>query len=247
MKKLLFVFLLTTVSVICTFAQSIPLGTGEWAPFAGQNLKNLGFVNDVAAKAFALEGITVSFDFKPWARIESETFNGIYAASPGWASTAERKERFFYSKDPIMTDGSILISLAGSSFTWNSMNDLKKYTIGSNRADYYVSDLRKAGVRVVELDTYTQGITMLLAKRFDALIINGAVGRQLLRSLPASDKSKLIVSAKDYDSTGYYILFSRKYPNVQSLISKFEAGFEKLRKSGEYDKMVKDLQNGVYD
>jgi len=82
-----------------SYAEEITVVSGEWEPFAGEKLKNLGFINDVFKEAMKLESIEVKFDFRPWKRAEVQTSKGKYVASPGgWVKNAEREKDFFSMK-----------------------------------------------------------------------------------------------------------------------------------------------------
>lgn len=127
------------------------------------------------------------------------------------------------------------------------MSDLKQFTIGSNRADYDVKALTEIGVKVQELNEYPQGIKMLLAKRFDAFLVNEAVGRKLIRDLSAEEQAKIQIHPLAYDENFSFLMFSKNYPNVEALVEKYDSGFEKIQKSGLYQTMVQDLYKGKYD
>ncbi|ACK48629.1 extracellular solute-binding protein family 3 [Shewanella baltica OS223] len=247
MSKFLLFLILTMSAFVSAANQDVLIGSGEWSPYAGAKLKGLGFLNDVVTIAFEQEGITAKFEFKPWARIEVETGNGYFLASPGWSIQEDRKAQYLFSKKPIIVSRSVFIERIGSQFDWKIMSDLKQFTIGSNRADYYVKALTEIGVKVQELNEYPQGIKMLLAKRFDAFIVNEAVGLKLIRDLSAEEQAKIQIHPLAYDENFSFLMFSKNYPNVEAFVEKYDSGFEKIQKSGLYQTMVQDLYKGKYD
>ncbi|MDP4983785.1 substrate-binding periplasmic protein [Pseudoalteromonas tunicata] len=244
-------YLLSLILLIGSFntfsSQEVLLGSGEWPPYAGKKLKGFGFLNDVVSTAFYQEGITATFDFKPWARVEIETVRGEFLASPGWSDQEGRKDKFIFSEKPIIVDRTVFIQLIDNKFDWKVLSDLKKFTIGSNRADYYVEALTNLGVKVQELNKYPQGIKMLFAKRFDALIVNESVGKKLIRDLSPQEQAKIKIHALPYDENLSFLVFSKNYPNVESFVEKYNSGFDKIQNSGLYQIMLHDLHQGKYD
>ena len=68
------------------------------------------------------------------------------------------------------------------------MSDLKQFTIGSNRADYYVNALTEIGVKSSRVKRIPTGNQDATCKRFDAFIVNEAVG-ETIRDLSAEEQS----------------------------------------------------------
>lgn len=247
MSKKMFAILFILSAGAMAFAQDLPIGTGDWAPYTGEKLFNGGFANDVLVQSFKQEGQSTKLVYEPWVRVEAELADGKFLASPGWTIKEDRKAKFLFSGKPLMVDHNVCIYFADSKFDWKTKDDLKKYAGASHKSDYQFAELVKLGVKMTGLDDYKQGVTMLLAKRFDFYVINETVGRQLIRTLSPADQAKVKIHPLPYDETIYYLMFSRKYPDVQKYLDSFNSGFDKLRKSGKYDQMIKDLAAGKYD
>lgn len=247
MKKIFVSLIFLFVFITAVVSQGVPIGTGEWSPYTGANLLGLGYANHLVAEAFKQEGVTANFDFKPWPRVETDTASGVYLATPGWTNNEEREAKFIFSNEPLTVDRSVFIVLADSSFNWNTKDELKNYTISCVRSDYYLDDLTTLGVNVFGTTEYIQGLKLVLGKRVDAFIVNETVGNQLIRTFSAADQAKIKIYPMAYDETNYYLMFSRKYPNVELFVDKFNSGFAKIKESGLYQEMLNNLSMGKYD
>ncbi len=69
MKKTGSVLLIVLLFVLSSLsAQKVVLGSLDWEPYIGQNLKNMGYVAELTKAAFEAEGLTMEVKYYPWAR-----------------------------------------------------------------------------------------------------------------------------------------------------------------------------------
>ncbi|MGM0501755.1 MAG: hypothetical protein ACQERJ_04445, partial [Bacillota bacterium] len=64
--------------------QEINISTGKWLPWAGENIKDNGFVLKIVREAFKLEGYQVNYEFMPWKRAIELLELGKVNASAYW-------------------------------------------------------------------------------------------------------------------------------------------------------------------
>ncbi|MBF0233705.1 MAG: hypothetical protein HQK65_11810 [Desulfamplus sp.] len=90
MKKLLKSILILSLALSFSsrsFAKEIiRLTNGEWPPYLHKELKYYGVASRIVTEAFALEGITVEYDFFPWGRAYE------YAKSGEWNGSLIRRK-----------------------------------------------------------------------------------------------------------------------------------------------------------
>ena len=133
MKKIFLTFLIFILSFKISFGleKKVYLTSLEWPPFTGISLSYKGLSSYIIQKAFEAEGYNLDVSFYPWARTvdkasTSEEFMGYF---PVYYSKESEKE--FYFSDPIGESILGFVELKNNSIEWNTLEDLKKYKIGT--------------------------------------------------------------------------------------------------------------------
>ena len=67
-SKIFLLFLMLSLFVPQTNAETIRLATGEWEPFQGKKLKHEGPATRIVVNAFKQVGIEVNLKYYPWTR-----------------------------------------------------------------------------------------------------------------------------------------------------------------------------------
>jgi polar amino acid transport system substrate-binding protein len=224
-------------------AETITITNGHWPPYQSQELKYYGFVSLMVSEAFALEGVDVDFQFRPWKRAFEEARNGTAHASMVWSYTPERDEHFLFS-DVLIVSDAVLFHLKSLPFDWAKNSDLDKYRIGGTLGyRYAIEDW--PGLQIERVPTDQQNFAKLVAGRIQLFPSDLYAGYALInQEFTAKDREKITHHPRPYDRTPYSVIFSKKRPENIELLKKFNRGLASLKSSGRYDAILEAQQRG---
>jgi polar amino acid transport system substrate-binding protein len=235
---------------------TIYIATEEYPPYTSENMKHNGIDCHVVREAFALEGIKVIYEFYPGSRSYMLAENGHVDGTVPWARRKGREDIFYFSDPVIESDTEQLHYLKGFEFKWNSIkrdyNDLKGLRIGaiiSHNYDEKFQAAEKSGIITVErVASLKQNFEMLLKGHIDLLICQNRVGNHVLKTHFTKEQIELIgKKAENSDPVDYdYLLLSKKKDTSIYFRDAFNKGMKKLRESGKYSELMKDLRDGKY-
>lgn len=240
--ELLFLLLIPSFS-FCEDMVSIT--SMEWPPYLSQNTENFGFGSKIVSDVFALEGIKVSYGFFPPKRSLYEVNKGKeWRGSILWPRSPAI-EKDYYISDAVLGMRLVLFHLKGSSFKWDSIDDLKKYNIGGVLENYYgkeLSDAENEGkIRIERVPNPGQNMMKLLFGRIDAFIQDLDVGLAMLKTLKPEERNKITFSPKFLPPDSTHLILSKKNPDNIVLLDRFNTGLEKYKNSGEYARAMRSF------
>ncbi|MFC4161006.1 substrate-binding periplasmic protein [Chitinimonas lacunae] len=213
-----------------TVAEEITLTNGEWPPYLSEQAPHYGIASRVVSEAFAQEGITVRYVFRPWRRAYLEAESGKYHGSVVWTFEKDRGEVFHFS-DPIFEGRSVFFHLRTSTFDWKRFEDLLDYQIGGTVGYTYEFE-KLPGIQVQRADTDSDNFRKLLAGRFDIFPSDIKVGYAVLRSgFPPEDVARITHHPRAYNVVSYHLILPKRHPESSRLLALFNRGLKKLRES----------------
>jgi len=231
--------------------ETLIVTTGEWAPWAGEKIKNKGFVCHILTEIFDRQGYNVEFRFYPWKRAETALIQGKAHASAFWYHSEERAKKVHYS-DPFTEEKIVFFYRKDNPIKdWATLSDLKGYKIGVSRGNTYTDefwDLNKKGV--LNFDVANNDLTNIkkLARgRIDVFPGSLVMVTELMRKeLKAEDLAKITYHEKPLSISTGHIIFPKVRDDSQKIMAAFNAGLKKIRADGRYDKYLNDMINGEY-
>lgn len=160
---------------------SIALHTESYPPFAYRNADGTYHGSSVEQVEALMRkaGIPFTMEIMPWARAitlaETQSMHCVFSA----ARIAERETRFKWVT-PLSINAYFLVGLAGSSAKPRTMEEAKRYTIGTHRADFTETLLREQDFMSIDLSA-DFGITLnkLLEHRIDMIPMSKNVYERL--------------------------------------------------------------------
>lgn len=243
----LMVFILSAV-----YAQeTVRLTNGDWAPYMGENLKYNGVVSRIVKEAFESQGIEVTYGFFPWKRSFDSALSGEWDGSIAW-SPAKVPNQEMYISDPVVEVKKVFFYLKGTKFSWNTITDLKNYTIGIEAGNSYGTDFDAAAknktITVEEAPDAASNFKKLFAKRIDVFVGATEVAFDYINTLSKNEQAQITYDPKPVQVTPLVMLISKKIPDSRAkmLISKFNAGLKELKKNGKYNQYMQESQAGKY-
>lgn len=243
MKKHVFLILLTLLlfaapSLSEDFGR-VKLTAGSWVPFTGQNLKHGGIAAKIVADAFAKEGIKTEFYFRPWGRAFSDAKTNQYNGSILWRRTPEREKEFYYS-DPVIKVDVVFFHLKSNTIEWDTLEDLKKYKLGTVTGLKYQDDFDKAiqtGMLAVEqVTSQRQNFSKLLKGRIDITPVVHQSGYATINHYLSVEEAKLFThNTRPLATPTLHLILSKNNPENKSLIESFNKGLSQMIKADEID------------
>ncbi len=229
-------------------AEEITLTNGEWLPYTSEHLPHNGVISRIVAEAFASEGVTVRFKFRPWPRAFAEAQRGLAHGSMVWgtgAAWSARTKDFLFS-EPVFEDESVFFYRKGIDFKWSVYPDLARYKMGGV-AGYEYRFQNVPGVRIDRAPSDELTFRKLVAGRVDVFPSSLHVGKYILRTRFSPEEAAAIALYKGpFNVTKYYLILARSRPDSPGLIEKFNRGLRRLQENGKYAQYMADLQAGKY-
>lgn len=169
MLKLLLPFLLVLSLSAVAQAQSVAFVTEEYPPFSyrdGDEVKG-ATVDQVRRMMEGLGDYTI--EMMPWARAYAQAQTTKMSCALATAHTPERDPLFRWVQ-PLMIDRNILIKRRGAAVTARTLEEAKRYSVGTWRDDYSETLLRNLGFpKIDEATNITATLRKLMNDRIDLM------------------------------------------------------------------------------
>lgn len=223
---------------------SVVLANGEWRPYQSEVLSSYGFVSQIISEAFALEGVDVSFEFRPWKRGYEEARKDMLDGTFMWRKTDARFADFYYSSVLISTE-TVMFHLKKIGFKWKDNAQLKAYRIGGTLGYEYSYDAVE-GIKIERVATDTMNFSKLLFDRIDLFGVDKYVGYDILsREFKREEREQITHASSPHGVIDYHLLLNRKDPGNLGLLERFNAGLARLKSSGRYQDIVRGQLEGL--
>lgn len=238
--KYLRAILILAVVILASTAQArdISMLTVEWAPHYGSELPEKGLTTAIVKAAFKTEGHRSDVDFIPWERALKEVEEGKSDVVMGAYHSEEREKSYIFS-DPIYFLELGLIARPGLGMSrYNSLRDLTPYSIGISRGFANSEEFDAANYLDKQAATFPNlNIRKLFRGRIDMAVMNFDLFRY------EAKKEGFCISDVEFmepplETHGLYLMASRQILDGEKIIRDFNRGLNKIRKSGEFDRIV---------
>lgn len=244
MKKTALLLFLLAISYNAFANETVRFAIGEWAPYTSATDANGRLLEKVVAESFKLEGIDVKFEYFPWKRSYALAESGKFDGTFPWAMTEEHIKHFYFHKISLIEDDGVFFHLKSLPFDWETLDDLKKYSVGVTIGYKEEGFYKENGINAQAVPAEDLNFKKMLAGRIDTYQTSKIVGYATIRKIFTAEEARLFTNhPKPAVKNEFYILFSKKTPNGQNLADRFDAGLKKLKESGAYDNIMKSLQN----
>ncbi|WP_161631575.1 substrate-binding periplasmic protein [Rhodoferax saidenbachensis] len=216
-------------------AEPIRIGAeDDWRPYSYvEDGKPAGFAVDLARAAWKAAGVDVELVPLPYARCMKLVDNGVLAGCFNTLRDARTEDRYRWHKKPLFKARIAIYGRASQPETRVELADLVGSRIGvTNGYDYgeaFDNDTRMLR-DVAPSDLYS--VRKLVAGRVDYVLVFDRVAQQIARNhpelAPGFKQRGVLVEPN------LYISFAPSKPGIDTLIARFDAGLEKVRRTGEY-------------
>ncbi|WP_168188274.1 ABC transporter substrate-binding protein [Hahella sp. CCB-MM4] len=232
-------------------ADTIRIGTGEYAPWTTESSEHFGLVNRIVAEAFRRQGFTVDFVFVPWVRARADTESGRFDASSFWFRRPEYETQYLLS-DTIFVQREVFFHLKQTKLpSWNSLEDLKDRVFGATIGYSYTQefwDMAKGKIlQVEETSSDLVNFRKLVRGRIDVFPCEEVTGWRILNKEFDRGIANLVTTQdKPLRTAEATLLMIRDKPESVRLIDLFNQALEKMKADGTIDRYYDDMLGGVY-
>ncbi|QDL55828.1 substrate-binding periplasmic protein [Rhodoferax aquaticus] len=222
---------------------ALKIATGELAPYATESRPDQGIALSIVRRSFELAGYQVEYTFLPWSRALAETRLGKWDASAYWGHKPEHEASFLLS-DNVLTEQWVMVHRKAIALQWNALPDLKPYRMAMIQDYTYTPQIwamANAGeLKVERVQDDRAALKMLLLDRVDVSPMERNVACDLLqKNFTPAEASRLSAHPKLMtDSFTTHLLLPKARNESATRLAEFNAGLKKLRASGEYNKLL---------
>ncbi len=241
MKKIiLLVMALLMVAGSAVAKTKLTLGTVDWEPYYGENLKNGGVTAAIAMAAFKKVGYDIEIQFMDWNRAVGLTKSGKLDGLFGCYFTEERSKAMSMS-DSIGKTEVVLFSKKGANISYTNMESLKPYKIGGIRGNAYTNEFDSADYLKKEfVDKIEINFKKLLKGRLDLVIGSRLVLQDVFNKNFAQDLDKIEVLSPVLQSNSLHIGFSRELDGFEKITADFNNGLKMIKEDGTMETITKE-------
>ena len=220
-------------------SQKLVVMTGEWEPYVGSMLPGFGFTSDIIQEASNAAGLDVSIQFAPWPRCEASIEHGkafaTFPYSPNELRTkfahfsqaiAKSRTVFFYNNEKL------------ENFDFSRLEEVKPHLIGGVRGYYYEPRFTKLGLAVDYSENEDEALKKLFWGRVALMPLNELVGWEKIKKLYPDQSSIFSASNSAIDEQDLNVMVSRKYPDSEALLQRFNEGLNTIINNGVYKKIM---------
>lgn len=244
MKKIVWTMVLCLVilSILNTAGlaadKTITLSTLNWEPYIGEDLKNNGYVAEIAREALAREGYNLEIKFYPWARtVKLAKLGKVDGYFPEYYS-AEKEEQFVFS-DKFPGGPLGFFKKKGRNISYDKLENLKSYTIGVVRGYVNTKEFDNADYLQKEpARSDLINIRKLLAGRIDLMVADKFVGKYVLKENLPNKVGDIEFVEPPLEYKPLYVAFGKNNNDYEKYAAAFNRGLQKIKEDGTLDKIL---------
>lgn len=219
---------------------------GEWAPYTGQNINQLGMATQIVQAASEAAHLTSDIYFVPWRRAETEVASGHFFGTFPYKKLPNRLQQYQFSEVLFESEFGVLVNGNNPQtrhFKFSSVSDFAGFRIGVvTGTDAVKIPLEQAGAIVSEVPTANQNLQKLAYERLDFVIDDKAVlFTALAQQGDAAEENRhnLIMLDKGFgERNAFRVMVSKRYPEGEALLERFNRGLERIRQNGLHEKIL---------
>lgn len=219
---------------------TLVIATGELPPYVSKN-RNESVITEVLQEVAREMGVKFVFRFMPWKRCEAAVEKQEAWGAIPYVLTSEREKKFFFSDKLFNRQGKFFYYSPNGTqkdIPYAELSDLKGYIIGGVSGYYYEKTLREAGLRVEYVTADEQNFWKLKNGKVDLIIADEVVGSYVVRKQFPTETGNFFTLSKPLDVIGDYLMTSRKYPDTQKLLARFNMALKKIKEKGVYQRIL---------
>jgi polar amino acid transport system substrate-binding protein len=220
---------------------TLVIATNEAPPYISADPQQ-SFLTDLLEEVAREMGVSFTFRFMPWPRCELAADELQVWATLPYVPTPERENKFLFSQ-PLFTKQTLLFYYSPDPWkfprTFQTLEALKPYRMGGVRSYFYEALFAQAGLTLDLATTEELSFKKLRAGRVDMVAAVDSVGWAVIRKSFTPEEQANFHTLETPLSTGSnFLMRSRRYPQAQQLMDRFDEALTTLRRNGLYKKVA---------
>lgn len=245
MKRAAFLFILMSYTLL---GEVVAIATHNFDPFIVlENGKTYGSMVEIVDAAFAKKGITTKYVEYPWARTALLTEVDKMDVVMPKIVTPERLKNNTFS-DPVIMTVNRFFYIKGrkipENYKWDKFSDMRNLRVGGVLGYWYEEEFKEAGLDVDYTASNEQNLEKLYLGRIDTFVIDEQMGWKLIRKMYPKEISRFSVMSKTESVTPFCLMTYKGNKRGVKMIKEFNEGLKELKKSGEYDRIMRQKKWG---
>ena len=231
-------------------SKTVTLAYLDWPPYSSESLPDGGPHIEIVRRALAIENYDLKVLWMPWKRCVLAVNLGEVDAYGMAYYSDERSEKVYFSKECVATVAPAFYSLSQRKIPYDDISSLLDLRVGTERGTYVNEEFHQAQWKDLEkISSKSQGVKMLRLGRLDLLVSSkGVLYYEFYRLYPDEKADQVFKQVGPLQSDGgLYVGFSREIENSEEVRDAFDRGLRQLKKSGEYQEILKTLKLGGVD
>ncbi len=226
-------------------SESLTLAIFDYPPFLAADDPDRGIEPALVRAAFAQAGVEVNYKLYPPARALELARQGKADGTLGWVRSEPREQAFYYS-DELIEAPLVFFHLQSYAFDWSGYDDLQGIKVGTV-IDYYYGEafhsaLDKGLINLDTPETHDElNLNKLVGGRIHVTPINLHVGYYLAhKHLDPQIARQITHHPHVLKNSVHHLLLPKVLPGSSSRLQQFNEGLEKIKISGEYQRILQN-------
>ena len=219
--------------------------SGNWPPYADENLPGQGLAIDLVTTALKRIGYSPRVKTASLPQILEGSKTGVYDvfATPWY--TMDRDQYLDFSQ-PYLQSSINFIKRTDTPFEYTGFDDLEGMTVGVIKNYAYDEDFSdSAAIEKISASSLTENLRKLVEKEVDLSLDDERVLRYTLsQSMPRS-MATLEILSKPLAVRGINIGVSRKNPDHAKIVASFNETIAEMKRDGTYDRIIQKHKNYI--
>ncbi|MGI0118084.1 substrate-binding periplasmic protein [Zooshikella sp. RANM57] len=231
---LIILFIFSAIVFRPSLASEQPLlifATEPWPPYFGPSLLRQGYMVDVLQSVLNSAGYQVRIDYIGWKRALAQAKKGKYTGIIGLYYTEDREAHFRFS--PPLAKSTVCLYQRYSKRNQLMLDDISQYRLGVVTNDTLAKGILDSRGLVATVDaSQTVIVDALLSGNLDALVATAEVFEYSLKSHSDQQYRNIQTMSPVLSTHDLFIGFSKTWPGIDHVVSKFEEHYLKLQEQG---------------
>jgi polar amino acid transport system substrate-binding protein len=220
-------------------SDTVPLVTGEWAPYTSETLEGQGFITEIISEVLLDMGVEPSYEFHQWKRCYSLVVRGqVWAAFP-YAYTEERAQEVLFSETVGESTTKFFYYQTPKTETYETLEELKPYKIAGVKGYFYEEEFIRVGLDVSYTSDETSALKRLAAGRVDLLPLNELVGWALIKQHFPDQTHEFGTLPEPYSISELKLIVSKDYPRGLELLEQFNVSLKRVKTTEDYKAILR--------
>lgn len=214
-------------------AETVILSAMHYPPYEFAEPVNglRGFDLEVIEAAFKRVQISAEFKFAPWKRVLEHTKRGLFTGVLSCVHSVEREDSFLFSAPTSQSTDAFFVRADFDGFKPTSIEDMAERKVGTVLGFIHEKIMKDAGANLSAYPSDELALKGLLNGRVDYLFLPVEFTLFRANQLGISNDMRF----HKIRQKNLHLCFSRKWPDIEKIVEKFNEGLAAVRADGTYE------------